>query len=213
MLPYQAGVILAERLGVCVLCRSAPIEMGLLCQGCDDDMVWLPPAFEVTDELMVQSATFYDGAMAGAIGAFKDHERLDALPLLVHAIAKLAELVTELDAVILPIPTTHNRLIERGFYPVGILAQYLSQMSGLPLYQGVTRPKEGEHQRYLDKENRLNNLMGAFVLEYPPPSDTVILFDDVSTTGATFAEVAGVLWADDPTLTICGLCLAHGSPN
>lgn len=213
MLPYQAGVFLASKLGVCVLCRSAPIEIGLLCYGCDEDIVWLPPAFEVADKLMVQSATFYQGAMAGAIGAFKDHERLDALLFLIHGIAKLAEVVAELDAVILPVPTTHNRLKERGFYPVGILAKYLSEMSGLPLYQGVTRSKEGTRQRYLGKEDRLGNLVGAFVLDYPPPSDMVILFDDVSTTGATFAEVAGVLWRDDPNLMIYGLCLAHGSAD
>lgn len=213
MLPYQAGVSLTLKLGVCVLCRHAPIETGFLCQGCDDDVVWLPPTFEVADDLPVQAATFYQGAMARAIGAFKDHEQLDALPFLIHGIFKLAEVVSELEAVILPVPTTTNRLKERGFYPVGILAKYLSMMAELPLYQGVVRPVEGLHQRHLGREERLSNLAGAFVLDYPPPSDTILLFDDVSTTGATFAEVAGVLWEDDPNLTIYGLCLAHGSPD
>lgn len=213
MLPYQAGITFTQMLGVCVLCRYAPMTVGFLCQDCDNQIEWLPPAFEVAD-ITIQATTFYTGAMARAIGAFKDKERLDTLPFLVHSLSKVGELLTDLDdAMILPIPTTTNRLRERGFYPVGVLAHFLSAMTNLPLYQGLSRPIDGTRQRHLGRQERLENLTGAFVVNHLPICETLILFDDVATTGATFAEVADTLWQDNPDLTIYGVCLAHGSPD
>lgn len=216
-LPYQQGIALAQKLSVCVLCHHQPMSDGLLCEGCEKDINWLPKPFVIEtqgQQIAVQMATFYTGAMARTISAFKDKERLDALPFLVHCVSKLADSLADLDeAVILPIPTTDDRLVERGFYPVGILAEYLSAMTGFECYQGVVRVVDGVRQRGLDRQARLSNLSGAFMVEYLPDVDTVILFDDVSTTGATFLEVAGVLLDADPALSIVAVCLAHGSPN
>lgn len=214
-LPYHLGVSLAQNLGVCVLCRHQPIADGLLCEGCDDNIVWLPPAFKVDTNkciIHVQMASYYEGAVASAIGAFKDQERLDALPFLVHCISKLAEHLAKIEqAVILPIPTTDLRLVQRGFYPVGVLASYLSAMTGFDIYEGISRPIDGMRQRGLGREQRLSNLLDVFELDFLPTSDTVILFDDVSTTGATFVEVAKLLLRYNPALTIHAVCLAHGS--
>lgn len=216
-LPYGAGVALAQALSVCVLCQCQPISEGVLCEGCEADIAWLPDPFVIDvneQEVPVQMASFYTGVVAGAISAFKDKERLDALPFLVHCVAKLADGLANVDdAVILPIPTTDDRLVERGFYPVGILAQYLSAMTGFELYGGVVRVVDGVRQRGLDRQARLSNLSGAFALDYLPDVQTVILFDDVSTTGATFLEVATVLLDANPALTIVAVCLAHGSPD
>lgn len=216
-LPYGIGMSLAQRLGICVLCRHQPMMEGFLCEDCESDLTWLPLPFVIEVEecvIKVQMSSFYTGVVASAIGAFKDNERLDGLPFLVHCLSKLAEHLAGVDeAVILPVPTTNARLVERGFYPVGILAQYLSAMTGFELYHGVSRPVDGMRQRGLGRAERLSNLSGVFVVDELPDVDTVILFDDVSTTGATFVEIAKALLALNPRLTVLAVCLAHGSSD
>lgn len=111
---------------------------------------------------------------------------------------------------VLAVPTTKQRLATRGFYPVGILAQYFCYLTGFTFYEGVSRHKDGTHQRGLERSERLSNIKDAFVMDYPPSHSRVILFDDVCTTGATFGALAQVFSSD---IEVSAVCLAHGSPK
>lgn len=218
MLPYYLGLKLTQYLNVCVLCRLNAIDEGYLCDNCHQDIAWLPQAFVVDcanqHTLAVQPATFYTGAMKSSISAFKDKEYLPSVAFLVHALYQLAQsLELPDDTVIVPVPTTKGRLGERGFYPVGMLASYLSAMTDFQVYTGITRPSESVHQRGLDRQQRLNNLQDVFVVEELPPSSSLLLIDDVTTTGATMVAMADTLWAVDDSFTIHAVCLAHGSPD
>lgn len=216
MLPYRFGLGLRAWLGKCVLCQINPITFGYLCEACDTEQHWLPTPFVVPvndKSLTIQPASFYEGVMGRAIAKFKDEENVLTLPFLVHSLSKLAECVQDLpdETLIVPIPTTGGRLAERGFYPVWTLVRYFSALTGFGIYTGVVRPLESRHQRGLDRAERLMNLKGAFVLENLPDSEQLLLFDDVSTTGATLSELAEVLWRACPTASIAAVCLAHGS--
>lgn len=205
-----------QRKNVCTLCQSKPLAVGFLCADCDEAMAWLPPPFNVECAngrvLEVQAAGYYVGVLAQAIGQLKDAENLQTIPLLLQALGKLAQIIPD-EAVILPLPTTHARLVARGFYPVGLLADYLSLLTDLPLYTGVERIQDGAHQRELDRSARLTNVQNAFALTALPSASTVILFDDVATTGATLQAVAETLWQADSSLSILATCVAHGSPQ
>lgn len=204
---------------------------GYLCLGCLADSEWLPPVFQIAispsvksinilpvaqQTLNIQAATYYQGAMRLAISHFKDREQLTVLPYLMHGIFELATWLAAYhldDAVILPVPTTPDRLAERGFDPVSVLAVQLSGLTGIPLWHGVVRTGNQLHQRGLDRQSRLENLDGAFEVEILPETSKILLFDDVATTGATFKALASVLLEADPSLKIYGLCLAHGSAS
>lgn len=94
-----------------------------------------------------------------------------------------------------------------------LLADYLSALTGFGIYRGVCRPFERQRQRGLDRQARLNNLSGVFAVERLPSSRTLLLFDDVATTGATLLELADTLWQTDKTLTITAVCVAHGKQD
>lgn len=216
------------------LCQACDDEMGWLTEP-------LVLEVTQKTSLIVQSASYYQGVMAKAIAEFKDNENLQTLPFLIHALTKLAQNLQDFqekntlpnsplcnlslssnlsqfgegleggDVAIVPVPTTPHRLAERGFAPVDLLATYLSAMTGFEIYGGVVRPYESDHQRGLGRDERLSNVQGAFVVQYPPPCQTLILFDDVVTTGATLNALAQTLLKHNANLTLYGVCLAHGN--
>lgn len=215
LLPYHLGLWATRLQNKCTLCRLNPIDDGFLCQACNEDFDWQSKSFVVPSsghsaELVVHFATFYNDILKTTLTAFKDQGTLETLPFLFHTLYRLAEqLQLPNDTLILPVPTTKGRLNERGFFPVGILAKYLSGLTGFGLYQGVSRPSESVRQRGLNKAERLTNLNNAFVLEYLPSSQNILIFDDVSTTGATFGAIAEVF--EGYHLNLYAACIAHGN--
>ena len=115
---------------------------------------------------------------------------------------------------LIPIPLSGKRLRERGFNQVEKLVAAVCKKdlsgsvengSGLLIKQKHTVP-----QTELSRAERLQNLVGAFVLKEPEHARgrTCIVLDDVSTTGATIAEAKKVLHAAGAR-KVEGLVLAH----
>lgn len=100
------------------------------------------------------------------------------------------------DAVV-PVPTTPGRLRSRGFNPAALLAEVVARELGVPLLSLLERPAEGPRQVGLPPSRRAANVKNAFVFRGSPvgsPShETVLLVDDVLTTGVTGAAATEVL--------------------
>ncbi|WP_299218330.1 ComF family protein [uncultured Psychrobacter sp.] len=219
--PYQSGLWLAEYINLrCQLCHvyrstasipssAAPsphnciqryLYKGLLCARCHDYIVWLPKVFTVDiaagASLTIQAATYYDYPIRQAIRAFKHSEDMTKLPLLVHVLRQLPRPVGchSQNSVILPMPTTASRLVERGFDPVTILSTYLSKHWNIPIWQGVQRIDHTVSQQGLTRAERLTNLNDAFTLTTLPPVKRILIFDDVATTGASLQALARTLY-------------------
>lgn len=100
-------------------------------------------------------------------------------------------------ALLVPVPTSAERAHRRGYHQAAVLAQELARSTGLPTVDALLRTGEGGTQVALHPEERAANVRGVFDLVPSAPSKLafrrVILVDDVLTTGATGAEVAGVL--------------------
>lgn len=173
---------------------------GLLCSRCHDSIAWRPTAFTVDiaagTSLPIQAATYYDYPLRQVIRAFKHHEDMTKLPLLVHVIRQLPRPTGchSGNSVILPMPTTANRLVKRGFDPVTILSLYLSKHWQIPLWHGVKRVDDTISQQGLTRAERLTNLDNAFVLSELPPVKRILLFDDVATTGASLQALGRALY-------------------
>ena len=203
---------------------NSRFSSGLLCASCHSSIAWLPKPFEVDITagmtLTIQAATYYDYPMRQAIKAFKHHEDMTKLPLLLHAIRQLPRPhgCHHDNSVIVAMPTTDERLIKRGFDPVSILAAYLSKHWDIPLWQGIRRVDDTVSQQGLSRAERLTNLDNAFALIEPPPVRQLLLFDDVATTGASLQALARTLSIypmQSPNANnkyhLCAYALAHGS--
>ena len=172
---------------------------GLLCSSCHNSITWLPKSFEadiaVGTTLTIQAATYYDYPMRQAIKAFKHHEDMTKLPLLLHVIRQLPRPhgCHYDNSVIVAMPTTNQRLIKRGFDPVSILAAQLSKHWDIPLWQGVKRIDDTVSQQGLTRAERLSNLNDAFAVIEKPTFKRLLLFDDVATTGASLQALGRAL--------------------
>lgn len=98
--------------------------------------------------------------------------------------------------VVVPLPSTRKRVRERGFNPARLLAEEVAHRLEIPLLDALERPREGPRQVGLPPSQRAANVRDAFV---PAGAHSgallgrsVLVVDDVLTTGATGAEAARV---------------------
>jgi competence protein ComFC len=111
--------------------------------------------------------------------------------------------------VFIPIPLSSKRLKERGFNQSELIAKYLSDTT---ITNVLYKTKETVSQVSIkDREKRLNNLKGSFAVKNAEliKDKNIILIDDVSTTGATIAEVKRVL-REAGAKNIVALVVARG---
>lgn len=93
---------------------------------------------------------------------------------------------------IVPIPLTHARLVERGYNQAALLAREVALALHRPLFTDrLARRRFAGSQTKLARAERSPNVRDAF--HSRPVQGRVLLIDDVTTTGATFAEAAHVL--------------------
>lgn len=97
-----------------------------------------------------------------------------------------------------PVPLHEARAKERGFNQAALLAAELAPLLGIPMYEDVlARVQETRTQTLLPREEREQNVKDAFAV--PESVDvsglTLLLVDDVVTTGATVEAAARTLKA------------------
>lgn len=97
---------------------------------------------------------------------------------------------------IVPVPLHRRRLQWRGFNQSALLATRLARRRQVPLnVHALARRRATPAQVGLGEAQRRRNVAGAFVVRDPPAvrGKSVLLVDDVMTTGATVDECAQVL--------------------
>lgn len=180
--------------------------VGMPCSRCQDQ----PSSVSV-----VRAAGCYEGALREIIHAFKyRRHRLLADPLAELMRRAGADLLSSADIVI-PVPLHPWRALVRGFNQADDLAVRL----GPPVWRLLRRVRAGPPQATLIADQRSANVRRAFSLRagrrrlapaaYPFLSHlSVVLIDDVMTTGETM-EACGAVLRDAGVKQISGLTVAR----
>ncbi|HEY3638690.1 MAG TPA: ComF family protein [Rhizomicrobium sp.] len=160
---------------------------GTLCAGCRQSL----PSFDKARALMR-----YDEASRNPILALKRADRLDLVPAFARWIERPGrELVYHADLII-PVPLHHRRLWQRRFNQSALIALALGRLVDRPVDCLALRrlratPSQGEMP---SASARRRNVRGAFRAAGPQiAGKTVLLIDDVLTTGATAEACARAL--------------------
>ena len=96
---------------------------------------------------------------------------------------------------IVPVPVHSSRKRSRGFNQAEVLADIVGQKLGIPVEKKLlVRPKKTMPQKNLSAFQRLRNLSGAFAAgTIPKGIRTVLIVDDIYTTGSTIEACSRVL--------------------
>ena len=96
---------------------------------------------------------------------------------------------------IIPIPLHKDRLRTRGYNQAAILAKEISDYTKVPLLENfLIRPNRTSNQKKLGRGQRQNNMKKAFhIAKNDVKLRTVIIVDDIYTTGSTIGAAAAVL--------------------
>lgn len=193
---------LFDPLRACPCCAS---RGGIpLCRGClDESAVTGSPRVAVVADLPLHCVGSYrtlpGGSGLSPLGrsllAFKDRGDRHAGRCLARLFAEsMAPHAMYADAIV-PVPPEPLRLRRRGFAPASWLAAALARRSGTPLLTGLLQRAPGHRaQRGLGGAARRENMRGAFALGREPGRRySVVLVDDVVTSGATLGEAAACL--------------------
>jgi ComF family protein len=177
---------------LCVQCGApfeVPVSASTRCGAC----LASPPPWSAA-----RAIWHYEGSARLPILRLKYGDRTDLVTLFVrHLVSACAELSTP-DSLLVPVPLHRWRLLRRTFNQSALLVQALAKATRLPhSLTGLQRVKPTRPQQGLTRSQRQQNVQAAF--RVAPTSrpliqgKTIILVDDVLTTGATVTAAAKVL--------------------
>jgi ComF family protein len=140
----------------------------------------------------------YEGAILKGIHRLKYGSKSFLADALGPLLARFAEkrLDGQEDLLIMPVPLHFKRLQERGFNQSLLLARHVSRALHIDLdFLSLRRVRYTQPQTSLAKRERQQNVRGAFELkdQGAVKGNTVLLVDDVVTTGNTINECARIL--------------------
>lgn len=173
----------------CMKCGKQMKEEGEFCSDCIRKK-----------HFYVQGRALYDyGSMADSIFRFKYAGRQE------YALFYGRELyekwgrwlfMVRPDALI-PVPIHISRKRMRGYNQSELIARELSEWSGIPVNTTlIVREKKTIPQKNLSQEERQNNLKRAFkILQNDVKLNTIVIIDDIYTTGSTIDAMSEVLLA------------------
>ena len=193
----------------CLLC-GATSGVALLCPDCATGLPQLPTqtcpvcasptSGGETCGACLKQQPHFDATLACFVYAFpvdklvqqlKFAHRLAIADFFARALLERGLPVADL---IVPVPLSPQRLRSRGFNQAVEIARGLGQEGGIPL--GLTvgrRTLEAPPQSTLPWKERRKNVRGVFECATDLSGKSVIVVDDVMTTGATLDEFARVL--------------------
>jgi competence protein ComFC len=205
-----------EGLSLCEECQKSIVEIKssacYLCQHLSSEGI-CPKCRKKTN---ISQAVFYgyyhDPVLKNAIHALKYNGLKVVAPALSELLSSKIKphLKPSENYLLVPVPLHRSKKANRGFNQSELLCQNLSKTLEMPYQNLLKRQKNTKPQIELKYRERQTNIKKSFaVLKKPPENTTIILIDDVVTSGATIRECALVL-KEAGANNIWVAALAHG---
>lgn len=169
-----------------------------LCNGCHSKFMRYSDEayFEVSDDVEFLVPMFHYKRIYRKIFLdFKFNSQLAYGHILGMAMADVVKKRDEFSeySYIVPVPVSKERLMERGYNQSEILADYISSVLDIPIYNALKRTKHSAPQSTVKNSMRAANVKDAYETIENVAGRNIILFDDICTTGSTVTECAKTL--------------------
>jgi len=215
--------------GTCRICGAAGDRHRDLCAHCAARLPWMPPGCPRCGQPNIPEsgcgacqqhplpwrrghfAFLYESPITGLHRAFKFHRDLGAGFLLGKMLAEYLRDrsdATSSESLLMPIPLHWRRHLVRGFNQAEVITRLLGRYLNLPVSSALHRCRHTAAQHALDRTERHENVHEVFRVTASVEQRTILLVDDVITTGATAASATRTLLkAGARHVDIC--CLAR----
>lgn len=159
---------------------------------------------------LIRAAFFYQGPAMTIVHAFKYRGRRKAAEIAGTQMALALPRFPELGCFdgLVPMPLHPERERERGYNQARILAAEISDATGIPLMEPLSRRRDTKPQWRLSRKERRKNISGVFSVKNPCPGKNLIIIDDVCTSSASLEECAKVL-REAGAARVCGYVFAR----
>jgi ComF family protein len=169
----------------CLFCNRLGSRVCSVCES----SVGSSPRLVYRDGRIGFSATDYNDDAKKLLRSFKELGESELASTMARAILPLLGCFEELPSLLVPIPSNRSSLRARGFNPAELLAREVSlRRPGLTWANLFVRTRETLDQSKLSPTERHENQAGSLVARVGQGS--VLIVDDVITTGATITQAA-----------------------
>ncbi len=177
---------------------------------CQLDSLPLQSATSRPDSLdEVRATGAQRGILESAVKSFKYHDATElSEPLAARMVACLYQQKWQIDAIV-PVPLHTGREFERGYNQSNLLSLQVTQATGIPCESAWLRRIRGTTQQaQLAASERRQNVAGAFQASADVAGQSILLVDDVITTGSTLSACAEAL-RERKAKMVYGIALSH----
>ena len=170
----------------CSLCGLGHQQSHSLCHDCWEQLPWFQQANQTQifrNEMQIHVALNYQFPIDRLIQKYKYEQQLHFQTLLTHSLIQLR--LPKVHAIV-PMPISTERLAERGYNQMLIIANLLSKKLNIPVWQPVIRLAQ-HSQKGLSRVERMENIVDQFEIIKTERRKyrKVLIIDDVVTTGSS----------------------------
>lgn len=198
-----------QSISPCLLCSIDPQQLHSLCQDCWNQLPWYKQSIERHGQQIV-CAHHYDFPIDRIIQTYKYEQQLQYQNVLAHSLLSLR--VSRVQAIV-PMPISIERLKERGYNQMLIVAKIMAKQLNIPIWQPVVR--QAQHsQKGLSRVERLENIEKQFQIIQTEKRKfkKVLIVDDVVTTGSSIHALSQALQRLG-CQQISSICIAAAHPS
>jgi len=168
----------------CQICAKPLNQINGICGECRSDK----PSFSQTI-----CAAIYAPPVSQWVQQLKFGNQLDRALIMAEALLEPLHVI-DAHVPIIPVPLHPNRLKSRGYNQAYEVAKLIAKKQQRQLIvNSLIRSKDTAMQAELHEKQRASNVSAAFKVEKPINFQTVIVLDDVMTTGQTLRAVSTCL--------------------
>jgi predicted amidophosphoribosyltransferase len=177
----------------CPVCQALDDWRRPLCSSCRSRLLAQPVPPELRGYHPAPGTTYsaapHEGIARELVRALKFRAALPLAGIMAERIAATVPAHVWVGELV-PVPPAPRRFFKRGFDPAAEIANGLAELTGLPVAECLAR-RDGPRQVGRSRRERLSDPPEILVAR--PAVSSVVLVDDVCTTGATLAACAGAL--------------------
>ena len=191
----------------CLICSCSKTD-SLLCKNCAKNIHFLSSfPHKIFNNIPFYSATLYEGIIKKLIHKLKfNHRKKASIPLAQILYKYFNNIKEEKEYIITYPPSFFLKSAQRGYNHMFLIAKEFSKLTGIEINKNLIKKIKYTKPQYKVK-NRHKNIEGSFKINKKEikklKNKTVLVIDDITTSGATLEEIINCFIINNIDNIIC----------